>query len=119
MANKALQESQFEQMLIASAEKCGWRYLPADEIEREMNDVLVAPWLKEALVNLNPITAEQAEQVIYKLRTLLISVPQEHLVQNNNQFCKMLFEENSYPFGEDGQHINIRFFDEQNMDNKY
>lgn len=119
MANKALQESQFEQMLIASAEKCGWRYLPADEIEREMNDVLVAPWLKEALVNLNPITAEQAEQVIYKLRTLLISVPQEHLVQNNNKFRKMLFEENSYPFGEDGQNINIRFFDEQNMDNNY
>ena len=119
MANKALQESQFEQMLIASAEKCGWRYLPADEIEREMNDVLVAPWLKEALVNLNQITAEQAEQVIYKLRTLLISVPQEHLVQNNNKFRKMLFEENSYPFGEDGQNINIRFFDEQNMDNNY
>jgi len=119
MANKALQESQFEQMLIASAEKCGWRYLPADEIEREMNDVLVAPWLKEALVNLNQITAEQAEQVIYKLRTLLISVPQEQLVQNNNKFRKMLFEENSYPFGEDGQNINIRFFDEQNMDNNY
>ena len=38
MANKALQESQFEQMLIASAEKCGWRYLPADQIDREMND---------------------------------------------------------------------------------
>ena len=119
MANKALQESQFEQMLIASAEKCGWRYLPADQIEREMNDVLVTPWLKEALVNLNQITAEQAEQVIYKLRTLLISVPQEHLVQNNNKFRKMLFEENSYPFGEDGQNINIRFFDEQNMDNNY
>ena len=119
MANKTLQESQFEQMLIASAEKCGWRYLPADQIEREMNDVLVAPWLKEALVNLNPITADQAEQVIYKLRTLLISVPQDHLVQSNNKFRKMLFEENSYPFGEDGQNINIRFFDEQNMDNNY
>ena len=66
MANKTLQESQFEEMLIASAEKCGWRYMPADQIERPFDEVLVAPWLKEALVTLNPITAEQAEQVIYK-----------------------------------------------------
>jgi type I restriction enzyme R subunit len=117
MPNRTIQESQFEQMLIASAEKCGWRYMPADQIERPFDEVLVAPWLKEALVTLNPITAEQAEQVIYKLRTLLISVPKEQLIQNNNKFRKMLFEENSFPFGEDGQNINIRFFDELNPDN--
>ena len=119
MPNRPLQESQFEQMLIASAQKCGWTYVPADQIDRQLEDVLVASWLKEALVNLNPITADQAEQVIYKLRTLLISVPQEHLVQNNNLFRKQLFEENSFPFGEDGQNIPIRFFDELNPENNY
>ena len=53
------------------------------------------------------------------MRTLLISVPKEYLVQNNNAFRRLLFEENSFPFGENGQNINIRFFDEINHTNNY
>ena len=119
MANRTLQETQIEQMFIDTAQECGWRYIPSEEIERPKESVLVESWLKESLIALNPITAEQAEQVIYKLRTLLISVPQERLVQNNNLFRKLLFEQNSFPFGEDGQNVNIRFFDEDNPDNNY
>ena len=40
-------------------------------------------------------------------------------MQNNNLFRKQLFEENSFPFGEDGQNIPIRFFDELNPENNY
>lgn len=119
MANKTLQESNIEQIFIQAACECGWDYKHANEIERPMESVLVEPWLRESLVILNNITAEQADQVIYKLRTLLISVPKEHLVQNNNAFRKLLFEKNSFPFGENGQNINIRFFDEQNPANNY
>lgn len=119
MANRTLQETQIEQMFIDAAQKCGWRYIPSEEIERPKESVLVEPWLKDSLIALNPITAEQAEQVIYKLRTLLISVPQDRLVQNNRAFRRLLFDENSFPFGEDGQNINIRFFDENNPDNNY
>ena len=119
MANRTLQETQTEKMFIQAAQDCGWRYIPAEEIDRPKESVLVESWLRESLVLLNPITAEQADQVIYKMRTLMISVPNEHLVQNNNAFRKLLFEENSFPFGEDGQNINIRFFDENNMDNNY
>lgn len=119
MANRTLQEIHIEQMFIDAAQKCGWRYIPSEEIERPKESVLVEPWLKDSLIALNPITAEQAEQVIYKLRTLLISVPQDRLVQNNRAFRRLLFDENSFPFGEDGQNINIRFFDENNPDNNY
>lgn len=114
-----LQEKNVEEMFISEATKCGWQYVPADEIDRPLDSVLVDSWLKESLLLLNPITADQADQVIYKLRTLLISVPKEQLVQNNNAFRRLLFDENSFPFGEDGQNINIRFFDEQVPENNY
>lgn len=119
MPNKTLNEATIENMFLDAARECGWDYKPAEEIERRMDDVIVESWLRDSLIALNPITAEQADQVIYKMRTLLISVPNEHLVQNNNAFRRLLFEENSFPFGEDGQNINIRFFDEQNPSNNY
>jgi len=75
------------------------------------DEVLVTEWLLEALLRLNPITPEQAEQVIYKLRAAITSGGQaDGLVDANDQFRKLLFEENSYPFGPDGDNINIRFF---------
>ncbi|MBQ0076662.1 MAG: HsdR family type I site-specific deoxyribonuclease, partial [Bacteroidales bacterium] len=113
-------ESDVEQMFIDEAKSCGWLYVPADEIERPLDSVLVEPWLKESLLLLNKgLKPDQADQVIYQLRTLLLSVPKEQLVQNNNKFRKLLFEENSYPFGENGQNINIRFFDETDMSKNY
>ncbi len=119
MANKTLQETQIEEMFLDAAQKCGWQYLPADQIERPLDSVLVEVWLRDRLIALNNTSVEQAEIVIQKLRTYLIAVPQEQLVHNNKLFRQMLFEENSFPFGEDGQNINIRFFDEQNPDNNY
>lgn len=113
-------ESDVEQMFIDEAKSCGWLYVPADEIERPLDSVLVESWLKESLLLLNKgLKPDQADQVIYQLRTLLLSVPKEQLVQNNNKFRKLLFEENSYPFGENGQNINIRFFDETDMSKNY
>lgn len=100
-----------EQMLISSAQKCGWTYLEAKDVPRATDSVLVEAWLQEALVRLNPISAVQASQVIYKLRAAILSggSPDE-LVQANDRFRKLLFEENSEPFGECGDNVNIRFF---------
>lgn len=119
MPNKTFKEDSIEKMFLEAARQCGWDYVPAEEIDRPMESVLVESWLRESLIALNPITAEQADQVIYKMRTLLISVPKEYLVQNNHAFRRLLFEENSFPFGENGQNINIRFFDELNPSNNY
>lgn len=69
--------------------------------------------VKEALIRLNPEIAEdpsRADEVIYKLRTLVLSVQPHNLVTQNEIFKKMIFEENSYPFGKDGRMVPIRFF---------
>lgn len=112
MAYKTLQEKNVEEMFIHEANQCGWQYIPASEIERPLESVFVESWLKEALLDLNDITPDQADQVIYNLRSMVISVPREQLIQNSKEFRSMLFEKNSYPFGKDGDNVNIRFFDE-------
>ena len=102
------EENTVEQMLINAAAQRGWIYVEPKFVPRLPDEVLVVEWLLEALLRLNPITPEQAEQVIYKLRAAITSGSQpDGLVDANDQFRKLLFEENSYPFGENGDNINI------------
>lgn len=91
----------------------GWRFVPADELPRQYNDVLVEPMVKEALIRLNPVIAKNpsyADEVIYKLRALLQPFPAENLVARNESFKKLIFEQNSFPFGKDGRPVPIKFF---------
>ncbi len=111
-------EENVETMLIDTAVTNGWQYVEADNIPRLADEVLVTPWLVSALLRLNPITPEQAEQVVYKLRSAIISGgSSDELINANDRFRKLLFEENSYPFGDDGDNINIRFFSDDSKEN--
>ena len=107
------EDNTIEQMIISSLKNNGWKYIPAEELPRMHSDVLVEPMVKEALIRLNPEIAEdpsRADEVIYKLRTVILSVQPHNLVTQNEIFKKMIFEENSYPFGKDGRMVPIRFF---------
>lgn len=102
-----------EQMIINTLVKNGWKYVPAEELPRQYNDVLVEPMVRDALIRLNPeIAAEpsRADDVIYKLRSLILSTQAHDIVTRNEQFKKLVFEENSFAFGENGRMIPIRFF---------
>ena len=107
------EENTVEQMLIDSVSKCGWSYVEPHNVPRLTDEVLVVEWLMEALLALNPITPDQAEQVIYKLRACIATGgAADELVTANDKFRRLLFEENSYPFGDNGDNINIKFFSE-------
>ena len=107
------EDNTIEQMIISSLENNGWKYIPAEELPRNYSDVMVEPMVKEALIRLNPEIAgepSRADEVIYKLRTIILSVQAHNLVTQNELFKKMMFETNSYPFGKNGRMIPIRFF---------
>lgn len=107
------EDNTIEQMVIASLKNNGWTYIDKDHLNRELSDVMVESMVKSALIRLNPEIAEEpsrADEVIYKLRTLINSVQPHNLVTQNETFKKWIFEENSYPFGKDGRMIPIRFF---------
>ena len=113
MATTFNEDNTIEQMIISTLKNNGWKYIPAEELPRMHSDVLVEPMVKEALIRLNPEISEdpsRADEVIYKLRTVILSVQPHNLVTQNEVFKKMIFEENSYPFGKDGRMVPIRFF---------
>jgi type I restriction enzyme R subunit len=107
------EDNTVEKMLIDTISKNGWKYIPAADLPRASSDVMVEPMVRDALIRLNPEIATEpsrADEVIYKLRTLFLSVRADNLVQTNEDFKKRLFEQNSYPFGKDGRMVPIRLF---------
>lgn len=107
------EDNTIEQMTLASLQKNGWKYVPAEDLPRRYDDVLVEPLVKEALIRLNPEIAEEpsrADEVIMKLRALILSVRPYNLIQQNEDFKKLIFEKNSFPFGKDGRSVPIKFF---------
>jgi type I restriction enzyme R subunit len=106
-------ENELEKMVVETISANGWKYMPSAELPRMNGDVMVEPMVRSALIRLNPEIAarpEYADDVIYKLRSVILSVQQHNLVTQNELFKRMIFEENSYPFGKDGRMIPIRFF---------
>jgi type I restriction enzyme R subunit len=100
-----------------------WQYKSAVDLNRSVNEVLIEQDLKDALIRLNPEIAtkpELADEVIYKLRAILISVNQIGLVKANEEFFKWLGGDKTMPFGENNRHVSIRIFDFENLSqNKY
>jgi type I restriction enzyme R subunit len=97
-----------------------WRYQSAEEMPRGVNEVLVETELKGALLRLNPeITErpERADEVIYKLRAILISVNQIGLVKANEEFFKWLTGEKTMPFGDNNRHVPVRLLDFDDLSN--
>ncbi|MCI9502010.1 MAG: HsdR family type I site-specific deoxyribonuclease [Hungatella sp.] len=113
------EDNTIEQMMITTLRKNGWKYIEADQLPRRHDDVMVESMVKEALIRLNPEIAEEpsrADDVIYKLRSLILSVQPHNLVTQNEEFKKLVFEKNSFPFGKDRRMVPIRFFGTMNRE---
>jgi type I restriction enzyme R subunit len=94
-----------------------WEYLPATEVPRQPGDVMVEAWLRLALIRLNPEIAAQpdrADEVIYALRAILLSVQADGLVRANENFMAWLRGEKTMPFGPHGEHVPVRLVDSTN-----
>lgn len=107
------EDNTIEQMMITKLQQNWLHYVSAEELPRAQNEVLVESMVKAALIRLNPEIAEdptRADQVIYKLRSLINTTKEHNLVSQNEKFKKLIFEENSFPFGKDGRMTPIKFF---------
>lgn len=97
-----------------------WDYVLGPQLPRHKGDVMVEPWLRDALVRLNPAIAEQpdrADEVIYALRAILLSVQADGVVRANENFMTWLRGEKTMPFGPNGQHVTVRLVDSEEATN--
>jgi type I restriction enzyme R subunit len=107
---------------VSKLQKDSWSYVHLSDVPRVPTDVVVEPWLRDALVRLNPeITAQpdRADEVIYNLRAILLSVNADGLVRANENFTAWLRGEKTMPFGPNGEHVPIHLIDTTNPFNNH
>lgn len=96
----------------------GWHFVPSLSLPRQPQDVFVEPYVRQALIHLNPTIAakpERADEVIYKLRAIVLAVRSDGLVKANEEFTSWLRGERSMPFGRHHEHVTVRLIDFENL----
>lgn len=109
-----------EEIASYGGEVKSWRFVSAEELPRQHSDVLVESMVRDALIRLNPeikAQPDRADEVLYRLRTIPLSVQSEGLVRANELFAEWLRGEKSMPFGERGEHTPVRLIDFENLSN--
>lgn len=90
-------------------------FIPGSQLPRNLSDALLEEHLREALIRLNPGIAsapEMADEVIHRLRSILISARSTpHPVVANEEFMSWLGGQHSMPFDQDGEHTTVRLID--------
>ncbi|GAB2493918.1 HsdR family type I site-specific deoxyribonuclease [Promicromonospora xylanilytica] len=112
MFNEANSVRDFVRDLVATDD---FRFVPGKELPRKVDEVLLEAQVKESLITFNPVIAADprlADEVLYQLRAILISARSTpNPVVANEEFAAWLTGQRSMPFGPDGEHVTIRFFD--------
>lgn len=109
-----------EDFVLTKCVENGWKYFTREAIGRQEAAILVEHDLRKALIKLNPEIAEapdRADEVLYKLQAILVSVPVDGVVRSNEEFGAWLRGERSMPFGPNGEHVPIRLIDFEDISN--
>jgi len=109
--------------IYSSGTDLNWKYVYGEKLGvygKQPQDVFVDTWLKEALCRLNPPLAKQpdlADEVIHRLRGVLLEANYSGLTRANEIFHDWLLGRTSMPLGKDGEHITIHLIDFDNLAN--
>jgi type I restriction enzyme R subunit len=103
-----------EEFLLSRMTGLGWSYVYGPQLIRTSNDVMLETSVRSALLRLNPEIAadpERADEVIYKLRGVILGVSGDGLVRTNEEFMAWVRGERTMPFGANSEHVTIRLID--------
>lgn len=98
----------------------GWHYLPSQNIPRQPQEVFVETFVRDALIRLNPEIAanpNRAEEVLYRLRAIVLSIRSDGLISANEEFTTWLRGDRTMPFGPNHEHTTVRLIDFDNLEN--
>lgn len=98
----------------------GWKYTPACQLKRKESEIIVEDLLRNSLIKLNPTIMEsptKADEILYRLRAIILSARGSGVVKANEEFSKWLRNEKTMPFGECGEHVSIKLIDFDDFSN--
>ncbi|WNG26414.1 HsdR family type I site-specific deoxyribonuclease [Cystobacter fuscus] len=100
----------------------GWHFLASCNIARQSHEVFAETWVREALIRLNPEIAavpDRADEVLYKLRAIVLAVRSDGLIKANEEMTAWLRGDRSMPFGPNHEHTTVRLIDFENPENNH
>ncbi len=100
----------------------GWHYLASTNVPRAPHEVLVESWVRDALLRLNPEIAafpDRADEVLYKLRAIVLAVRSDGLIKANEELTAWLRGDRSMPFGPKNEHTTVRLLDFENPESNH
>jgi type I restriction enzyme R subunit len=100
----------------------GWNFIAPTNIPRQPHEVFVEDWIREALIRLNPEIAavqDRADEVLYKLRAIVLAVRSDGLIKANEELTAWLRGDRSMPFGSNNEHTTVRLIDFDHIENNH
>lgn len=102
-----------EQMIISTLSKNGWKFIAPENLDRNHNDVMIESMVAAAIKRLNPEIIDddsKVDLIMQKLRAIVLTTNEHNLVEMNERFKKLCFEENSHPVGENSKQETVDLF---------
>jgi type I restriction enzyme R subunit len=103
-----------EEFLLSRMTGLGWSYTHGSKLARASHEAMLETAVRLALLRLNPeiaVEPDRADEVIYKLRGVILGVAGDGLVRANEEFMAWVRGERTMPFGPNGEHVTIRLVD--------
>ena len=100
----------------------GWHYLAPANLPRQPHEVFVEDWVRDALLRLNPEIAavpDRADEVLYKLRAIVLAVRSDGLLKANEELTAWLRGDRSMPFGPNHEHVTVRLVDFDDLEQNH
>ena len=114
-----ISETAVQEALVARLTKkdMGWTFVEGESLPRELDTVLLEGQATDALLRLNPAIAEKPErvnEVVPKLRAVLLSVVNDGLLTANEEMVAWLCGRRTIRFSETEDYVPIRLVDFDN-----
>ena len=115
-SSSEISETAVQEALVARLTKkdMGWTFVEGDSLPRELDTVLLEGQATDALLRLNPAIAEKPErvnEVVPKLRAVLLSVVNDGLLTANEEMVAWLCGRRTIRFSETEDYVPIRLVD--------
>jgi len=100
----------------------GWHFLSSANLPRLAHEPYVESFVQDALVRLNSEIAanpDLADEVLHKLRAIVLGVRSDGLVKANEEFTAWLRGDRSMPFGKNHEHVAVRLIDFEDLEKNH
>src|ERR1035437_188747 len=111
---ESINEAAVQTALVDRLTKLGWRFAPGLDLDRQLDDVMVESEVTAALVRLNPMITdypERAQDVLTRLRAVLLAVANDGLVATNEEMVAWLCGRKTLRFGDNDDYVPVRLID--------